>query len=195
MDCPAWDGQTQDFLKAQGGVTQLVLTHRDGISPYIAQMQQSLGCQVVIQEQEAYLLPGVPLTSFQHQFDLNPDCRLIWTPGYSPGSACLYYGLRGGVLFSGRHLLPNPQGNLVPLRTAKTFHWLRQLRSVEKLRSQFSVATLSYICPGANLGYLRGKRVIANAFKVLQQLDRQESIGQQGETESADTTPLKTWQT
>jgi glyoxylase-like metal-dependent hydrolase (beta-lactamase superfamily II) len=171
VDCPAWDDRTQGVLADQGGVARLILTHRDGMSLLVAQMQDCLGCEVIIQEQEAYLLPGVTVTAFRQEMGFPPYCRVIWTPGYSPGSACLYYSLSGGVLFSGRHLLPNPQGDLGPLRTAKTFHWLRQLRSVEQLRSQFSATTLSYLCPGANLGYLRGQRVITQAYEVLQQLD------------------------
>ena len=171
VDCPTWESQIDAFLTAQGGVDRLVLTHRDGISPHVAQMQQALDCQVIIQEQEAYLLPGVTLTSFQQALDLNPHTQVIWTPGYSPGAACLYYRALGGILFSGRHLLPNPQGELGPLRTAKTFHWPRQLRSVEQLRSQFCTTTLAAICPGANLGFLRGKRVIDQAYERLQRLD------------------------
>ena len=170
VDCPPWDPQVKAFLSTQGGVGWLVLTHRGGFSPHVAHIQQALGCQVVAQEQEAYLLPGVTVTSFQQALTLSPQTRMIWTPGHSPGSACLYYQPLGGVLFTGRHLLPNPQGELRPLRTAKTFHWPRQLQSVERLRSQFSVTTLSYICPGANIGFLRGQGVINHAYDVLQQL-------------------------
>jgi hypothetical protein len=68
-------------------------------------------------------------------------------------------------------LLPNQQGEPVPLRTSKTFHWLRQLRSVQSLIDRFTPATLAYICPGANTGYLRGKRAIDQAYERLARLD------------------------
>ncbi len=170
VDAPAWNDGNQNFLAGQGGLTWLVLTHRGGIGR-AAQIQQTFGCQVLIQEQEAYLLPGVPVTTFRESFDLTPYSQMIWTPGHSPGSACLYHRAYGGVLFTGRHLLPNQQGQPVPLRTAKTFHWLRQLQSVEKLRQRFSRETLTYLCPGANTGFLRRERAIAEAYTHLSQLD------------------------
>jgi hypothetical protein len=71
------------------------------------------------------------------------------------------------VLFSGRHLLPNPQGKLMPIQTAKTFHWLRQLRSVQRLLDEFSRDTLQYVCPGANTGFLRGNYLVDNAYQQL----------------------------
>jgi hypothetical protein len=57
------------------------------------------------------------------------------------------------------------------LRTAKTFHWFRQLRSIEALRDRYSHETLHYICPGANTGFLRGKGVIEQAYQGLLELD------------------------
>ncbi len=170
VDCPAWNDQTQSFL-SHHHVTHLVLTHRQGIGNSVPQIQQALGCQVVIQEQEAYLLPNVTVTSFQDRLTLNPDCHLLWTSGYSPGSACLYDKTLGGILFSGRHILPDQRGWPIPIRTAKTFHWNRQLQSVQKLLVQFTPKTLGIICPGANVGYLRGKGRIEKAYERLSQLD------------------------
>lgn len=172
VDSPAWDETYQTFLQQQGGVRWLVLTHRGGIGQVKA-MQAELGCEVVIQEQEVYLLPGVPVTPFQSELSLNPRAQMLWTPGYSPGSSCLYYRRPGqaGILFTGRHLLPNPQGQPVPLRITKTFHWKRQLSSIRKLLDQFSPETLDYLCPGANTGFLRGERAIAQAYAKLSRLD------------------------
>jgi glyoxylase-like metal-dependent hydrolase (beta-lactamase superfamily II) len=158
VDCPAWDSYNQQFLH-QKGVRWLFLTHRGGIGKQALHIQTTLGCEVVIQEQEAYLLPEVKVTPFEREFFLSPTCYGLWTPGHTPGSSCLYWNHHGGVLFTGRHLLPNPEGILTPLRTAKTFHWLRQLRSVELLRDRFSSETLTYVCPGANIGFLRGRGI------------------------------------
>jgi len=169
LDCPAWNSANQDFLCRQGGAQWLVITHRGGIGN-VSQIQQALGCQVLVQEQEAYLLP-LAVISFRTEFDLSPQSHVLWTPGHSPGSACLYHSCFNGVLFSGQHLLPNQQGQPMPLRTSKTFHWPRQLQSVKKLRDRFTPETLSYICPGANTGFLRGKRVIERAYDQLCQLD------------------------
>lgn len=171
IDCPIWDDDTQAFLAQHGGVNCLAITHRQGISPAVAPIQDRFGCEIVIQEQEAYLLPGAKTTPFQHAWDLSPSTQLIWTPGYSPGSACVYHQEQGGVLFTGRHLLPDTAGMPQPLRTVKTFHWRRQLENVQRLLDRFTVDTLRYICPGANTGFLRQERYIDQAYAKLQALD------------------------
>lgn len=166
IDCPAWDEINRNFLEMQGGVRWLFITHRGGIGK-AKEIQAAFGCEIVIQEQEAYLLPNLKVTSFHKEFIFNPNSQAIWTSGHSPGSSCLYYQKYGGVLFSGRHLLPNQAGEPVPLQTAKTFHWPRQLRNVQALLDRFSPETLAYICPGANTGFLRGKRIIEDAYQKL----------------------------
>jgi glyoxylase-like metal-dependent hydrolase (beta-lactamase superfamily II) len=168
VDCPALDYQS--FIEAQGGIRGLMLTHRNGHSR-VQTWQTQFHCQVVVQEQEAYLLPAVAVTPFHQTFTFDTGHRAIWTPGYSPGSACLYGPDQGGMLFTGRHLLPNQAGMPQPLRFAKTFHWPRQLRSVQQLQSAFTAETLAYLCPGANTGFLRGRRVIERAYEQLQAID------------------------
>jgi glyoxylase-like metal-dependent hydrolase (beta-lactamase superfamily II) len=178
VDCPAWDETNQQFLQDMGGVRWLFITHRGAIAK-VKEIQLATQCEIVIQEQIAYLLPGLTVTAFGSDRPLNSLYHGIWTPGHCPGSACLYYPPHGGVLFSGRHLLPNPQGNPAPLRTKKTFHWLRQIRSTTVLLERFSPDTLAYICPGANTGFLRGKRAIENAYQGLSQLDLDVCLQQQ----------------
>lgn len=170
IDCPAWNEENLGFLQNAGGVRWLFLTHR-GAMGRVKEFQEALGCEVVVQEQEAYLLPQLEVTTFQDEIVLNDHFRAFWTAGHSPGSACLYDAACGGVLFSGRHLLPNAQGEPAPLRTSKTFHWPRQLRNVERILQEFSPETLSFICPGASTGFLRGKGAIAQAYEQLAKLD------------------------
>ncbi|WP_013321712.1 hypothetical protein [Gloeothece verrucosa] len=170
IDCPAWEEINQQFL-TQYGVRWLFVTHRGAISQHLASMQSVLNCEVVIQEQEAYLLPEVPVTPFEREITLGSSAYGFWSSGHSPGSSCLYWSQHGGVLFSGRHLLPNQQGYPVPLRTAKTFHWLRQLRSVAAIRERFTEQTLNYLCPGANTGFLRGRGLIEQPYQRLSELD------------------------
>lgn len=178
VDCPAWDETNLSFLKEQGGVRWLFLTHR-AAHAHVREWNNALQCEILIQEQEAYLLPGIAVTPFAQDFQLSSTSRALWTPGYSPGSACLYYSPQGGLLFTGRHLLPNQAGDPVPLRVSKTFHWPRQLRSLERLQQEFSPETLQWICPGANTGFLRGKRAIDQAYGRLSQLDLESLRGMQ----------------
>ncbi|MGJ3253039.1 MAG: MBL fold metallo-hydrolase [Elainellaceae cyanobacterium] len=173
VDSPAWNETNQQFLTAQGGVSWLFMTHRGGIGK-AREIHQALGCRLLIQEQEAYLLPNLEVTTFQHRFQINEQCLTIWTPGHSPGSSCLYCDRHGGILFSGRHLLPDHDGKPRPLRVAKTFHWPRQIRSVQHLLDAFNPGTLQTICPGANTGFLRGRRVIETAYQQLSELNLDE---------------------
>ena len=170
IDAPLWEEGCREWLMAQGGVRWLFITHRGGLGRS-ATLQKALGCEVVIQEQEAYLLPDTPTTPFHHSFRFAPDLEAFWTPGHSPGSACLYYRHYGGVLFTGRHLLPNQAGDPEPLRLAKTFHWPRQLQQVDAIKTRFAADTLAHLCPGASTGFLRGQRTIDRAYDRLQSLD------------------------
>jgi glyoxylase-like metal-dependent hydrolase (beta-lactamase superfamily II) len=169
IDCPAWDDNHLECLRSHGGVRWLVITHRGGLGK-VHDIQNAFNCEVVIQEQEAYLLPGLAVTTFQNDLTLTDHTRVIWTSGHSPGSACVYYS-PCAVLFTGRHLIPDREGNPVPLRTAKTFHWNRQIRHVRQLLDEFNAETLQVICPGASTGFLRGKHAIDNAHEKLSQLD------------------------
>jgi glyoxylase-like metal-dependent hydrolase (beta-lactamase superfamily II) len=160
IDSPAWNDTNQQFIADRGGLIQLAITHRGGIGKATT-IATHFGCEVIIQEQEAYLLPELKVTTFQHKFNINDTMHLIWTPGHSPGAACFYYCSAGGVLFTGRHLLPNQFGEPVPLRTSKTFHWKRQLQSVDRIWQEFPTQRpLAHICPGANIGLLKGKKTI-----------------------------------
>ncbi|MDW8202411.1 MAG: MBL fold metallo-hydrolase [Cyanobacteriota bacterium SKYGB_h_bin112] len=167
IDSPAWTPINQQFLKDYGGVHYFVLTHRGAIANVKA-IQTALHCPVLVQEQEAYLLPDVDVTTFQHSVILPGNIELFWTPGHSPGSCCCYHPAYGGVLFTGRHLLPNPNGILMPIKTSKTFHWRRQLKSVKWVYDRYSDATLNHICPGANTGFLRGRHTVTPAYSALQ---------------------------
>lgn len=170
VDCPSWTETNLDFIAQQGGIGCLVITHRGGASR-VKEWQARFDCQVVVQEQEAYLLPQVQVHTFHRVLELTPNHRLLWTPGHSPGSACFYSSACGGTLFTGRHILPTRQGGAAPLRVAKTFHWPRQLKNVQKLLGEFTPQTLTHICPGANIGFLRGKRSIDNAYGRIANLD------------------------
>ncbi|MGD1899526.1 MAG: MBL fold metallo-hydrolase [Phormidesmis sp.] len=170
IDCPAFNEVNRSFIQRSGGIHTLFITHRGGMAQ-VKDFQREFGCQVLIQEQEAYLLPTVTTDVFHRDRAISPTSRVFWTAGHSPGSACLYHAQYGGVLFTGRHLLPVKGGAPSPLRLSKTFHWPRQLRHAQQLLTDFSPETLSTICPGANTGFLRGEKKITDAYAQLQSLD------------------------
>lgn len=170
LDSPPPTEDTLRFLQEMG-VRWWFFTHRGNQGKSVKLLHCALNCEILTQEQEAYLLPEIPLTSFREDIILNNHCYGFWTSGHSPGSACFYWGRHQGVLFTGRHLIPNQQGEPMPLRTAKTFHWLRQLRNVKTICARFSPSSLNYLCPGANTGFLRGKGLIEQPLAHLCTLD------------------------
>lgn len=80
IDCPSWDDETRSFLAQQGGVQWLVLTHRQGMSPAVANIKECFGCKVLVQEQEAYLLPEIEVMTFFDRSVINPHTEVFWTP-------------------------------------------------------------------------------------------------------------------
>ena len=172
IDCPAFNEVNRDFIGQQGGIDTVFITHRGGMAN-VREFQQAFGAQVLIQEQEAYLLPSIETKTFHRECTLSQTSRVLWTAGYSPGSACLYHSQHGGILFTGRHLLPDRNGDPRPLRRSKTFHWPRQLRNAQRMLTEFDSSTLSYICPGASTGFLRGEKKIDSAYQRLSTADWQ----------------------
>jgi glyoxylase-like metal-dependent hydrolase (beta-lactamase superfamily II) len=156
IDAPAWSVANREFIQSQGGCRWLIVTHRGGLGQ-TAKIAKELSCEVVIQEQEAYLLLDTPTITYPEHWQLGEELAAIWTPGHSPGSACVYYAAQGGILFTGRHLLPDLTGRPQPLRTPKTFHWPRQLRSAQLVADRFPPEKLRYLLPGASTGLLRGR--------------------------------------
>jgi len=169
IDCPAFNDASLAFLQQQPA-GRIVLTGREGHGR-LRRFQEALGWPVHVQEQEAYLLPGAQqLIGFAEQAELAPGLRLLWTPGPSPGTAVLL-AEQPGVLFCGRLLSPLAPGQAGPLRTRRSFHWQRWLRSLEHLRSWLPPQQPQWLASGAGLGALRGEALVPSARALLDQLD------------------------
>lgn len=170
IDCPGYTQANLEFLRGlqAGGV--LVLTSREGHGR-CRRFQEQLGWPVWVQEQEAYLLPGV---ASLHPWSAEQELaggRLLWTPGPTPGAAVLHVRRHGlDLLFCGRLLLPTGPGALAPLRTARTFHWPRQLASLERLRQWLPTGSPGWIACGGGLGALRGEVLVPEGAALLQAL-------------------------
>ncbi len=179
VDAPALTAANRDVLaqrRAAVGVDGglIVLTSREGHGQ-TRQLQELLGWPVLVQEQEAYLLPGVErLRTFGRQLEPAPGLALLWTPGPTPGSCVLH--LRRATddgLFCGRLLVPVAAGALAPLRTARTFHWQRQLASLQQLLGWLPVDSPAWIATGAGLGALRGQPLVSDGAQQLKTLAAQ----------------------
>lgn len=175
VDAPGFTEANLTMLRqrtALVGPGTLVLTSREGHGR-CRRLQEALGWSVLVQEQEAYLLPGVQAcTSFGHEHLLAAGVRLLWTPGPTPGACVLH--VRAGELdglFCGRLLVPSGPAALAPLRTARTFHWPRQRASVARLRTWLPAGSPDWIASGAGLGALRGAKLVGGGAALLAQFD------------------------
>ncbi|BAC89676.1 hypothetical protein [Gloeobacter violaceus] len=157
IDCPAFVEENCTLIEGVGGIGAIFLTHR-GAMGQVEEFCRHFRAAVRIHEQEAYLVKAreVEVRAFDGDCELDAGLSALWTPGHSPGSSCLLWQAHGGVLFSGRHLLPTSDGGAMPVRVGRTFHWPRQLASVERLGAY----SYRHICPGAATGLLRSRRTI-----------------------------------
>ena len=159
----------------------IVLTGREGHGR-CRRLQQALGWPVLVQEQEAYLLPGVDhLQTFGRQHQLDEGVQLLWTPGPSPGACvlhvCAQASAAGDGLFCGRLLLPVAPGQLAPLRSRRTFHGPRQWRSLEQLRHWLPPGSPAWIASGGGLGALRGEKLVRGGAALLAALQPPDPAG------------------
>jgi hypothetical protein len=177
VDCPPETESTVAFLQARRVDRPsgwIVLLGRDGHGR-CKRLQEQLGWPVVVQEQEAYLLPGLPnLLCFGGQHTLLEGLRLLWTPGPSPGAAVLHAsGGQAGAqdgLFCGRLLVPIGPQSLAPLLSPRGFHGPRQRQSVERLVGWLPPGSPGWIASGAGLGALGGEAVVEGGALMLAEL-------------------------
>ena len=161
IDCPPLTDATLTALSGLAGsrTPRILLTSREGHGR-LRRLQERLGWPVLVQEQEAYLLPNVSaLDTFAADHVTASGLRLLWTPGPTPGS-CVVHAPAADLLFCGRLLTPLAPGRLGPLRHGRTFHWPRQLGSLQRLRGWIPSDARPQLASGAGLGALSGERLV-----------------------------------
>ena len=162
VDCPPVNQSNIEFLKSFSSdhVPLIVLTNREAHGR-VSELQEALGWPVLVQEQEAYLLPGLNrLGDFCEEHLTISGLRLLWTPGPTPGSCVVYAPPPWNVLFCGRLLIPLKSNYLMPVRTRSTFHWPRQQKSLEKLRQWLPRDPRPALASGASLGSHGGGKLV-----------------------------------
>ncbi len=162
IDCPSVNSETIETLRrlSQGRSPRILLTSRESHGN-VAELQAALGWSVLLQEQEAYLLPGLDLVeSFSSEFTTISGLKLLWTPGPTPGSCVVYAPPPLNVLFCGRLLIPVAFNKLTSVRTKKTFHWSRQQKSLAKLLQWIPRDRLPLLASGGNLNLLGEEKLV-----------------------------------
>ncbi len=161
IDCPPVNDFTLEFLKhvSSGRSPLIILTSREAHGK-VLDLQEALDWPVLVQEQEAYLLPGLKrLSSFSNEHVTASGLRLLWTPGPTPGSCVVYAPTPWNVLFCGRLLIPVKLNCLAALRTRRTFHWSRQQKSLENLCQWLPSDSRPSLASGASLQALGAQKL------------------------------------
>ena len=159
VDSPRWNRALVTRLEELGGVRTLFLTHVDDVADH-ARFTAHFGCTRVMHADDA--VPGIERAiEGREPVELDPELRVIPTPGHTRGSACLVY--RSRFLFSGDHVAWSPsRGHVYAFRDACWYDWEEQVRSMELLaRERFE-----WILPG------HGRRCHFPAAEMAEQMRR-----------------------
>lgn len=130
MDVPRAAPPLMKGIEAQGGVSMMVLSHRDDVADHAAYAER-FHCPRV-----AHAAEGLAWAERQIEGEdpvpLADDLLLIPTPGHTAGSQCLLF--RNTYLFTGDHLWWNPhKGRLSASKSFNWHSWPQQVKSLEKL--------------------------------------------------------------
>ncbi len=131
IDSPRAVKALMDNIEALGGVSTMVLTHRDDVADHEA-FHRRFGCARVIHEADKAALGGPAEQIIQGRDPawIAEDLLVIPVPGHTRGSMAL---LHDGHLFSGDHLWYEEGEGLYASRGVCWYSWAEQTRSMERL--------------------------------------------------------------
>ncbi len=132
IDSPRFNAALARRIEALGGVSRILLSHRDDVADHQAWADRfGAGRWIHCADADA-------ATEAEHRFEgseplpLDDDLLVLPVPGHTAGSVAVLFA--GAVLFSGDHLWwgVDPPG-VVASRRVCWWNWEEQLRSVERL--------------------------------------------------------------
>ncbi|KGG14916.1 MULTISPECIES: MBL fold metallo-hydrolase [unclassified Prochlorococcus] len=135
IDSPRWSPILAKRLLKMGGISQMILTHRDDVADH-AQWSQSLRCERWIHEDDLDAAPDVENTLIgMRTLSLRQYLKLIPTPGHTQGSIVILLDDQQQILFSGDHLWWDLEKQaLVASKDYCWWSWAEQLKSIKKLQ-------------------------------------------------------------
>jgi glyoxylase-like metal-dependent hydrolase (beta-lactamase superfamily II)/ferredoxin len=133
VDSPRAAAPLMKRIGEMGGVSKMLLTHRDDVADH-ERFRATFSCERVIHRRDAVALGGTAERVLEGDapVDIVPGLLAIPTPGHTRGH--VVYLFRDTVLFSGDHLAFSPRrGHLVAFRDVCWYDWEGQIRSMERL--------------------------------------------------------------
>jgi len=143
IDSPRFATQLVRRIEEMGGVSQMLLTHRDDVADH-EKFREKFGCERVMHVDDGAARLGVErIVSGEAAVSLDNDLLLIPTPGHTRGHVVFLY--KNKFLFTGDHLAWSPaRETLTAFRSVAWYSWPRQIESMEKLRQH----EFEWVLPG-----------------------------------------------
>ncbi len=131
-DAPRWTRAVVAPLEAWGGLSDILLTHRDDVAD-AERYARHFGARVWIHEADRDAAPfATDILRGDAPMQLYPDLLAIPVPGHTEGSVAYLFDRR--CLFTGDSLAWNfERGDLTAFRDACWFSWEQQTRSLGRL--------------------------------------------------------------
>jgi glyoxylase-like metal-dependent hydrolase (beta-lactamase superfamily II)/ferredoxin len=132
VDSPRFNNPLANRIEEMGGVSLMILSHRDDIADH-AKFAQRFQCPRVMHEADGAAARGIErVITGTAPLPIDNDLLLIPTPGHTRGHQVFLY--RDKVLFTGDHLAWSPEREtLTAFRDVCWYSWVEQTRSMEKL--------------------------------------------------------------
>ena len=134
IDSPRFASQLLKRIEAMGGVSQMLLTHKDDIADHEL-FHKRFGCERIMHSDDGATRLGLEqVIHGTEPVQLDDDLLAIPVPGHTRGHVVFLY--RKKFLFTGDHLAWSPmRQTLTAFRSVAWYSWPEQIRSMEKLLS------------------------------------------------------------
>ena len=132
IDSPRFATQLVKRVEQMGGVSQMLLTHRDDVADH-ALFRKRFGCERVMHTDDGARRLGVEKAlEGEAEISVDRDIIAIPTPGHTRGHVVFLYKHR--FLFTGDHLAWSPsRRTLTAFPSVAWYSWSEQTRSMAKL--------------------------------------------------------------
>jgi glyoxylase-like metal-dependent hydrolase (beta-lactamase superfamily II)/ferredoxin len=134
IDSPRFASQLVKRIEAMGGVSRMLLTHKDDVAAHQL-FRKKFDCERLMHADDGARRLGVEhVISGEEPVQLDDDLLVIPTPGHTRGHVVFLY--RNKFLFTGDHLAWSPtRQTLTAFRSVAWYSWPEQTRSMAKLLS------------------------------------------------------------
>ncbi len=132
IDSPRYATQLVKRIEEMGGVSRMLLTHKDDVADH-ERFAEKFGCERVMHVDDGAVRFGVErIIAGKEETQLDRDILLIPTPGHTRGHVVFLY--RNKFLFTGDHLAWSPaRQTLTAFRSVAWYSWTKQTESMARL--------------------------------------------------------------